>query len=91
MLAGAIGARTLRSVRDFDRIAINLSAAGLDKAAIIAIIVGVSNDWRECYRRRKSSQLIHLHYVRRMRNVPGQHTYQPGLPGGGAVRWEAWQ
>jgi oligosaccharide repeat unit polymerase len=42
MLAGAIGARTLRSVRGFDRIAINPSVTGLDKAAIIAVIVGVS-------------------------------------------------
>jgi oligosaccharide repeat unit polymerase len=42
MLAGAIGARTLRSVRGFDRIAINLSATRLDKAAIIAVTVAVS-------------------------------------------------
>ena len=42
MLAGAIGARTLRPVRGFDRIAINLSAARLDKAAIIAVTVTAS-------------------------------------------------
>jgi oligosaccharide repeat unit polymerase len=42
MLAGAIGARTLRPVRGFDRIAINLSAARLDKAAIIAVTLAVS-------------------------------------------------
>ena len=42
MLAGAIGARTLRPVRGFDRITIKLSAARLDKAAIIAVIVAVS-------------------------------------------------
>jgi oligosaccharide repeat unit polymerase len=39
MLVGAIGARTLRPVYGFDRIAINLSAARLDKAAIIAVTV----------------------------------------------------
>lgn len=42
MLAGAIGTRMLRPVRGFDRIAINLSAARLDKAAIIAAGVAVS-------------------------------------------------
>ena len=42
MLAGAVGVRTLRPVRGFDRIAINLSAARLDKAAIIAVTVEVS-------------------------------------------------
>jgi oligosaccharide repeat unit polymerase len=42
MLAGAIGARTLRPVRDFDRITINLSAPRLDKAAIIAATLAVS-------------------------------------------------
>jgi oligosaccharide repeat unit polymerase len=41
MLAGAVGARTLRPVRDFDRITINLSAARLDKAAIIAAALAV--------------------------------------------------
>jgi oligosaccharide repeat unit polymerase len=42
MLAGAIGARTVRPVRGFDRIAINLSAARLDKAAIIVVTITVS-------------------------------------------------
>jgi oligosaccharide repeat unit polymerase len=42
MLAGAMGARALRSVRGFDRIAINPSATRLDKAAIIAVIAGGS-------------------------------------------------
>jgi oligosaccharide repeat unit polymerase len=42
MLAGAIGARTLRPVRDFDRITNNLSAARLDKAAITAATLAVS-------------------------------------------------
>ena len=42
MLAGAIGARTLRPVRGFSRIAINLSAARLDKAAAIAAAIAVS-------------------------------------------------
>ena len=42
MLAGAIGVRTLRPVPGFDRIAINLSATRLDKAAIIAVTVAVS-------------------------------------------------
>ena len=46
MLAGAIGARTLRPVHGFDRIAINLSAARLDKAAIIAVTVAdFGCDW----------------------------------------------
>jgi oligosaccharide repeat unit polymerase len=42
MLAGAIGARTLRPVRGFNRIEINLSGARLDKAAITAVTVAVS-------------------------------------------------
>ncbi len=42
MLAGAIGARTLRPVHGFDRITINLSAARLDKAAVIAVTAAVS-------------------------------------------------
>jgi oligosaccharide repeat unit polymerase len=42
MLAGAMGARTLRPLRSFDRIAINLSAARLDKAAIVAVAIAVS-------------------------------------------------
>ena len=43
MLAGAMGARSLRPPRGFDRItAINLSAARLDKAAIIAVTVALS-------------------------------------------------
>jgi oligosaccharide repeat unit polymerase len=43
MLVGAIGVRTLRPIRGFDRIAINLSGARLDKAAIIAVTVAVSS------------------------------------------------
>lgn len=42
MLAGAMSARTLRPVRGFDHIAINLSAARLDKAAVIAVMISVS-------------------------------------------------
>lgn len=42
MLAGAIGVRTLRPTRGFDRIDIDLSATRVDKAAIIAVTVGVS-------------------------------------------------
>lgn len=42
MLAGAIGARTLRPVRGFDRIAIDLSAPRLDKAATVTVAIAVS-------------------------------------------------
>jgi oligosaccharide repeat unit polymerase len=42
MLAGAIGARALWPTPGFDRINIDLSAARLDKAAIIAVAVAVS-------------------------------------------------
>jgi oligosaccharide repeat unit polymerase len=42
MLAGAMGARGLRPIRGFDRIVINLSAARLDKAAVITAAVAVS-------------------------------------------------
>jgi oligosaccharide repeat unit polymerase len=42
MLAGAVGTRTLRPVRGFDRIEINLSVSRLDKAAILAVMVAVS-------------------------------------------------
>ena len=42
MLAGAMGARALRPAHGFDRIAIKLSAARLNKAAVIAVTVAVS-------------------------------------------------
>jgi oligosaccharide repeat unit polymerase len=42
MLAGAIGTRTLKPVRDFDRIDINLSADRLDKAAVAAVTIALS-------------------------------------------------
>jgi oligosaccharide repeat unit polymerase len=42
MLAGAIGARALRPIHSFDRVAIKLSASHLDKASIVAVAVAVS-------------------------------------------------
>jgi oligosaccharide repeat unit polymerase len=42
MLIGAIGARTLKPVRDFDRIDISLSAYRLQKAAVVAVAIALS-------------------------------------------------
>ncbi len=42
MLAGAMGARALRPVRGFDRIDVSLSAARLDRAAIVAVAIALS-------------------------------------------------
>jgi oligosaccharide repeat unit polymerase len=42
MLIGAIGMRTLKPVRDFDRIDISLSADRLDRATVVAVTIALS-------------------------------------------------
>jgi oligosaccharide repeat unit polymerase len=42
MLAGAMGARTLRPAQGFDRIGVSLSPARVNKAAVVTVVVAVS-------------------------------------------------